>query len=123
MQFAQIGDTVYAYYAAAYADVKMWSQHLSVVCSGVPAGQLFHDVLRPDPALALFHDVARDHAPEADLTLDEAREYLRKHDLDPALFAEGMNLVTFGGLPVGWAKRIGRRVNNLYPLASRIANL
>ena len=35
-------------------------------------------------------------------------------------FAEGMNLVTADGAALGFAKRIGRRCNNLYPNSLRI---
>ena len=61
--------------------------------------------------------------PEAELSLDVAREYLRKQTLDPVLFAEGLNLVCYEGLPIGWAKRVGNRVNNMYPKELRILNL
>ena len=122
MQFARIGDTVYGYYAAAFSNVRMLSEHLSVIYSGLPAGQLYHGKLKPEHALALFHDLSRDAAPETPLTLEQAREYLRRRDLDCELFAEGLNLISYGGLPIGWLKRIGRRTNNLYPIILRIVN-
>ena len=49
--------------------------------------------------------------------------YLRKADISPVRLQEGINLVTFDGLPLGWIKRIGARSNNMYPKELRIVNL
>lgn len=123
MRFALVGDNIYAYYSATYADVRTVCDTLSPVYSGVMAGQLFGGKLRPEHPLALFHDLNRGIVPEAELELEDALRYLRKEDIDPALLAEGMNLVAFGGLPIGWIKRIGHRSNNMYPKEVRITNL
>ena len=60
----------------------------------------------------------------AELDEEAAREYLRKGTDTAALpverFAEGLNLVVCRGVALGWAKRIGRRYNNLYPAAWRV---
>jgi NOL1/NOP2/fmu family ribosome biogenesis protein len=123
MRFAQAGDNFYGYYAAAMADVRTLAATLSVVGSGVRMGQIFKGTLRPEHPLALFHDLNRDAAPCADVPPEAALTYLRKGDPDAGLFAEGMNLVTCDGLPIGWLKRIGGRVNNMYPKELRIINL
>lgn len=79
-------------------------------------GQLFNGTLKPDPSLALFHDLDRTAAPEAVLSPEEALRYLRREELSsPEPLAEGMNLVSYEGYALGWAKRIGNRINNLYP--------
>ena len=53
----------------------------------------------------------------------EALHYLRREDFAPqAEAAEGMNLMTFEGYALGWAKRIGNRFNNLYPKSQMILN-
>ncbi len=51
---------------------------------------------------------------------DGALCYLRRAEVTAGRFAEGMNLVTCGGAALGFAKRIGRRCNNLYPNSLRI---
>ncbi|MEG1463868.1 MAG: hypothetical protein RSC11_03050, partial [Mucinivorans sp.] len=38
-------------------------------------------------------------------------------------FVDGLNLVTYNSLPLGFVKRIGARVNNMYPIGWRIATL
>ena len=79
-------------------------------------GQLFNGTLKPDPSLALFHDLKRTAVPEAALSREDALHYLRREELpSPEAFTEGMNLVSCEGYALGWAKRIGQRINNLYP--------
>lgn len=123
MRHALVGESVYSYYDAAYAAVQQLAGNLNVIYSGVQAGQFFGAKFKPEHPLALFHDLVRDAVPVAGLDLEQARHYLRKAELDPALFTEGINLVSFEGLPLGWVKRIGGRVNNLYPKELRIATL
>lgn len=123
MQFARVGDNVHAYYKAVFPAVRQLSEGLSVLYSGVLGGGLYGGKLKPEHPLALFHDLASGATPRAELPLEAALDYLRKQETDPALLAEGINLVTYEGLPLGWIKRIGRRSNNLYPMGLRIANL
>ena len=56
------------------------------------------------------------------LSLDEAEalRYLRKQEIAAAGLAEGVNLVCARGRALGFAKRIGARVNNMYPNSLRI---
>ncbi len=123
MHFQMIGEQLYGYYNAAFPRIKYFSENLSAIYSGVEMGQLYSGRLKPSHALALFHGLSRDAVAGADLLLPEALAYLARQDSRPDLFAEGINLVTFSGLPIGWAKRIGGRVNNLYPTSQRILKL
>lgn len=120
MRFAQAGDTCYGWYAAQADEVRRLSELLPVVYSGVAMGQLFKGCLRPDPALAFFAGLNRGALPAAELTEEEALAYLRKQEVAAERFAQGMNLVCCEGRALGFAKRIGGRVNNLYPNALRI---
>lgn len=123
MHFTQAAGNIYGYYKAVYPMVKTIAESLAVVHSGVVMGQLFSDKLKPDHSLALYHDLARGVTPVVDLEILNALGYLRKQDVDPTLFDEGMNLVCYQGAPLGWIKRIGGRANNLYPKELRIMNL
>ena len=58
--------------------------------------------------------------PATELGAEEALRFLRKQDLAAGPFAEGINLVTAYGRALGFVKRIGVRVNNLYPNSLRI---
>lgn len=123
MRFAEVAGNVYAYYETTFPDVKTVAESMSTVTSGIMMGQLFSGKLKPAHPLALFHDINTEAIPQASLTLDCALDYLRKQNIDASSFSDGMNLVLFGNFPLGWAKRIGNRVNNLYPKELRIMNL
>lgn len=120
MCFAAVSDTCYGYYVAQAEAVKALAEALPVIYAGVAMGQVFKGLLRPDPALAFFCGLSREAVPAAELDDDEALRYLRKQDMAAGAFAEGMNLVCARGRALGFAKRIGNRVNNMYPNTLRI---
>lgn len=123
MHFARIGDSLYGYYAAPYAAIRSAAEHLNTLHSGICMGQLYGGKLKPDHSLAMFHDLSRNAAAETPLSYDDALRYLRREELGPdARLDEGMNLLTFDGHALGWAKRIGSRTNNLYPKSLMILN-
>ncbi len=123
MHMARIGDSFYSYYAARWPEIRTLSEQLSVLYSGVQVGQIFSGKLRPEHSLALFHDLERHAVPIAEFDLENALRYLRKQEVDPTLLREGINLVCYKNLPLGWIKRIGMRNNNMYPKELRIINL
>lgn len=120
MEFVMIADTLYGWYGAQAETVRMLSERLPVIYSGVAVGQLFKGRLKPDPALAFFTGLNRGALPVAELDAEQALRYLRRQDVSAEAFAEGMNLVCARGRTLGFAKRIGARVNNLYPNSLRI---
>ena len=120
MRFAAVADTCYAWYAAQADAVRTLSEALPVIYSGVALGQVFKGVLKPDPALAFFDGLNRGALPAAELDDEETLRFLRRQDIAAGGLAEGMNLVCSRGRALGFAKRIGARVNNLYPNSLRI---
>lgn len=120
MRFGVAGDTCYAWSAAQAEAVQTLSGALPVIYSGVALGTIFKGVLKPDPALAFFTGLDRGALPVAELADEEAVRYLRRQEIAAAGLAEGMNLVCVRGRGLGFAKRIGNRVNNLYPNSLRI---
>lgn len=120
MRFARAGECCYGWYAEQYEAVKLLSELLPVVYSGVAMGQLFKGKLKPDQALAHFVGLNRERVAVAELDREEALGYLRKGEVAAEKFSEGLNLVCSEGRPLGFAKRIGARVNNLYPNILRI---
>lgn len=123
MRFAAVNDTCYGYCASQYEAVRTVAESLRVIASGVAMGQLFKGRLKPDHALAMFCGLNREAVPVTELPEEAALHYLRRQEVGAADFADGVNLVTAGGLALGFAKRIGNRVNNLYPNSLRILNL
>lgn len=120
MRFGAAGDVLYGWHAAQAEAVEALSGALPVIYSGVAMGQLFKGRLKPDPALAFFAGLERGAVPAAELAQAEALAYLRRQEVAAEAFVEGVNLVCSEGLPLGWAKRIGPRVNNMYPQSLRI---
>lgn len=119
-RFAQVAGTLYGWPATQAEAVRTLSEAVPVICSGVAMGQLFKGRLKPDPALAFYVGLDRTALPVAEVGCDRALDYLRKQELGPEALAEGMNLVCCEGRALGFAKRIGGRVNNLYPNSLRI---
>ena len=81
---------------------------------------------KADPPLPEIEDILsidfdRSLYPEADVDLPTALSYLRRESitLSPDI-PKGPVVVTYKGLPVGMAKNIGSRANNLYPKGWRI---
>lgn len=120
MCFATVADTCYGYYVAQAEAVKALAEALPVIYSGVAMGQLFKGRLRPDPALAFFCGLNRDAVPAAELDEEQTLRFLRRQEIGAGPFAEGINLVCARGRALGFAKRIGNRVNNMYPNSLRI---
>ena len=120
MCFAAVGDTCYGYYVAQAEAVKALGEALPVIYAGVAMGQLFKGSLRPDPALAFFCGLNREAVPAAELDEAQALCYLRRQEVAAGAFSEGVHLVCARGRALGFAKRIGNRVNNMYPNTLRI---
>ena len=121
MSFYTVADSsIYGYYRAQADAVKLLAESLTVIYAGVAMGQIFKGRLKPDGALALFHDVARKAFKVAELDNSNILLYLRKQELAATLFSEGVNLVVANGHTLGFVKRIGNRVNNLYLNSLRI---
>ena len=120
MRYARVADTCYGWFEAQADAVRQLSEALPVICSGVAFGQLFKGRLKPDPALAFYPGLNRGAVPVADLDEQTALRYLRRQDIAADALAEGLNLIACRGRALGFAKRIGARVNNMYPNSLRI---
>ncbi len=118
--FGMVGDTCYGWYANQFEMVRLLSERNPVIYSGVAMGQLFKGTLKPDPALAFAVGLHRDALPVAELGSEQTLRFLRRQDIDASQLTEGMNLITARNRALGFAKRIGNRVNNLYPNSLRI---
>ncbi|MFR9650597.1 MAG: rRNA cytosine-C5-methylase [Rikenellaceae bacterium] len=121
ISFLAIGESIYGYYNAKLEQIKRLCESLNVIYSGVEIGEIIKGKLNPSPALAHFADLNRERVSIATLDRDNMLSYLRKESVDVAPFTEGLNLVVDSqGYAVGFAKRIGNRVNNRYPNELRI---
>lgn len=121
--FMMVGEDIYAYNSAVADSIVTLSENLSVVYSGVLMGRIFKQKLKPEHPLALYVGMNRDVVPMVEVPLDEAIDYLRRNDIAAAQFEEGINVVEYKGIPIGFVKRIGARCNNMYPKDLRIVKL
>ncbi len=121
--FMMVGEDIYAYNSAVADAVVTLSENLSVVYSGVAMGRIFKQKLKPEHPLALYVGLNRDAVPVVDVSLEDALDYLRRNDIAAAQFDEGINVVGYKGVPIGFVKRIGARCNNMYPKDLRIVKL
>lgn len=120
MRFFAAGETLYGCRKEHYADIEMLSGVLSVIYSGVAMGQVFKGKLKPEGALALYVGLNRDAVATAEVDEERALQFLRKQDMSVEGFCEGLNLVVHNSHALGFVKRIGGRVNNMYPNQLRI---
>ncbi len=120
MRFFAAGDTLYGCRAEHYDEVEALAGSLAVIYSGVAMGQVFKGKLKPDYALALYAGVNHDAVVCCEVDEHQALKFLRKQDMEAAQFSEGVNMVLYGGRPLGFVKRVGARVNNMYPNSLRI---
>lgn len=121
------GAMIYGFSERLYETVAaLLAGRFGLLYSGVQLGEMIRGALKPGHALALYHGLNREAVHVAELSREAAMEYLRKGPaatggaLPVSAFADGLNLVTYGGIGLGWAKRIGNRYNNLYPPAWRV---
>ncbi len=121
MEFYDVLETIYGYSSQQADAVRSLAESLNVIYSGVAMGQILKGRLNPNGALALYAELRRDHIGVAALAGDDMLSYLRRGDVSAAHFIEGLNLVTdVAGFTVGFAKRVGARVNNRYLNSLRI---
>ncbi|MFI3331197.1 MAG: rRNA cytosine-C5-methylase [Rikenellaceae bacterium] len=123
MHTVRANDKIYTYYGQGYERIKQIAERYSVVYSGIEMGQFFNSKFKPEHPLALFFDINKTKVNACFLSKEDAQDFLRKKDISAENFEQGLNLVCYNNLPLGWAKRIQNRVNNLYPKELRIMNL
>ncbi len=107
---------------ASHQDTLMHlSGELTVRYAGTEAGRVVRNDVLPAPAAALDIHLKPESFPQIDFTLEEAIRFLRREKLPvPPDANPGWHLAVYDGLPLGWAKNIGSRMNNYYPSEWRI---
>lgn len=98
------------------------SGRVHILMAGIEFGEMIRGSLKPSHNYALY-SYASDSFPKCEVSLEVALDFLRKAPLSADNFIDGLQRVTYRGLTLGFAKRIGGRVNNMYPTAWRIVNL
>lgn len=89
---------------------------LRLLKAGIALGQLKGRDIVPSQQLALATTLRRGAFAEAELTYADAIAYLRREPIAlPADTPRGYTLLTYRSQPLGFAKNLGPRANNLYP--------
>jgi len=100
--------------------IQFLKDKIKVIHAGFSVGELKGKDLIPAHDLALSTVLDAAHIQRAALDLSEALRYLRKDDILPQSATNGLTLLTYEDLPIGWGKKIGNRFNNYYPVEWRI---
>lgn len=123
LRFGIGGGQAYAFSEQLYPLINPLGVSVGLVYSGVMLGEFMRDSLKPAHSLALYCGLRRDNIAVSRVDHALAMEYLRKGTLDAVAFHDGLSLVEYQGIGLGWIKRIGNRCNNLYPNNWRILNV
>ena len=120
-RFEVRGTKVIAFPNVHLSEYDLFRQELKVVHAGVTIGELKGKDVIPDHSLAMSTQLNHDGFSCFELTYEQAIAYLRKEAITlDASVPRGYILLTYKNIPLGFAKNIGNRANNLYPQEWRI---
>jgi 16S rRNA C967 or C1407 C5-methylase (RsmB/RsmF family)/NOL1/NOP2/fmu family ribosome biogenesis protein len=103
------------------SELTLLQQYLDVLTYGVSLGKPMKGQWIPEHSLASAIDLNASVFPELDLPLNEALRYLKGEALmAPKSLSMGYVIITYKGVAIGFAKNIGKRLNNLFPSSWRI---
>jgi NOL1/NOP2/fmu family ribosome biogenesis protein len=111
-------------YPAKYKEqIEYISTQFICISTGFGIGELPGKGVAPQHSLAMLKDIKKEAFVCAELGLEQALAYLRNEAIVLPDVAQGMVLVTYEGVPLGFVKNVGNRCNNLYPKEWRIRKL
>ena len=100
---------------------KRNKKNLDLLHTGITVATLKGKDYVPHISLALSTAFDTNQVVHYEASLDTALAYLRRESLFlPTDLPRGYILVTYEGFPLGWAKHLGNRTNNLFPQEWRI---
>lgn len=115
------GDAFRAIPTLHHALYEQVQRNLKVVHAGIELASVKGKNLQPSQSLAMSNCLNKEVFPIAEVDEQQAIAYLRTEALQlPADTPKGYVLITYQGHPLGFAKNIGNRANNLYPAEWRI---
>ena len=118
--FVVENDTVVAYPRQHQTVIAALQSRLKVLHSGVAVAAVKNNKLLPMHKLAMSVTLNREAFPSVELTQEQALAYLHREALALPEAPMGVILFTYKNAPLGFAKNVGNRVNNLYPAEWRI---
>ena len=100
---------------------QMLTDKLHILSAGIDLAEIKGKDLLPTQALALSTELNKEAFTTVSLEHSEAIKYLQKETFTlPENTPKGIVLLTYNQFPIGFAKHLGNRTNNLYPQEWRI---
>ena len=96
---------------------------LTCISTGFGIGELRGRGVSPQHSLSQSKAIKKNAFPTYELSLEKALQYLRSEAIEPDDLPLGVILLTYQNVPLGFAKNVGNRLNNLYPNEWRIRKL
>ncbi len=119
-EFYTKGDSVFALPATLAAQMNQISQELYPLVPGIEVAVRKGRDWVPAHALAMSQALNRDAFPQVEVTRRQALDYLHCDVLRLEDAPRAVVLLTYKGIPLGFAKNLGNRANNMYPQEWRI---
>lgn len=120
-RFELFNDTIQAIPSAHYEAWQLIASRLRIVTAGIRLGEIKGKDILPAHSLALSTSLNKNAFTSVEVSWDDAIKYLKKEALLlPDTTPKGYVLVCYKGFPLGFAKHLGNRANNLYPQEWRI---
>ena len=111
-------------YPLKFKEIIDWlSTQMTCISTGFGLGEERGKGIAPQHSLSMTKDLRKEAFPTVALTREQAFAYLRTEALMLAGIPLGLVLLTYESVPLGFAKNVGNRLNNLYPNEWRIRHL
>lgn len=119
-EFAAVKDSITAYPKELAGIMQQVSLLLYPLVCGVEVAAMKGRDYVPAHSLAMSCALCGESFPRAELTRQQALEYLHCEAIQLTDVPKGIVLLTYMGRPLGFAKNLGNRANNMYPQQWRI---
>ena len=118
-------DGVWTAVPTAFVGIReQLAQVVPLLIGGIEIAEEKGKKLIPQHALAMSIAASSSAFPRVEIARDSALAYLHREAITlPAEAPRGYVLLTYRGLPLGFANNLGNRANNLYPNEWRLRNL
>ena len=118
-------DGVWTAIPTRFAEIREQLTNVApLLLGGIEIGAEKGKKLVPQHALAMSIAASSSAFPRVEIARDSALAYLHREAITlPAEAPRGYVLLTYRGLPLGFANNLGNRANNLYPNEWRLRNL
>ena len=111
-------------YLFKFKEIIDWlSTQMTCISTGFGLGEERGRGIAPQHSLSMAKELRKEAFPNVPLTHEQALSYLRTESLNLPNVPLGLVLLTYEGVPLGFAKNVGNRLNNLYPNEWRIRKL